>query len=124
MLVRNEAVLTEINAKEVVLSFVKALNDDDFETARNYLTDDMVFVGVLGSRNGAEAYIQDMERMRLKYNIKKAFVDGDDVCLLYDLTISGLNLLGCGWYKVENGKINSLRVVFDPRPILEQSGKK
>jgi ketosteroid isomerase-like protein len=65
MLVKNESLLTETDAKDVVISFVKALNDDDFKTARNHLSDDMVFVGVLGSRDGAESYIQDMERIRL-----------------------------------------------------------
>jgi hypothetical protein len=60
-----------------------------------------------------------MERMRLKYNIKKVFADATDVCLFYDLTISGITILGCAWYQVVEGKIRSLKVVFDPRPILE-----
>jgi hypothetical protein len=64
-----------------------------------------------------------MEEMRLKYDIRKTFVDGADVCLLYDLNISGTKLFCCGWYHVEEGKVVSLRVVFDPRPVLEVSKK-
>src|SRR5438552_1109709 len=89
MIKENPSISVANNAKEVVLSFVEALNKDDFKTARQYADDDMSFVGVLGSRNGADAYFSDMERMRLKYDIKKAFADGDDVCLLYDLDMQG-----------------------------------
>jgi len=112
---RNE---TGKEGREVVMSFIKALNNEDFKTARSFVRDDMSFEGVLGSRAGAEAYFKDMERMKIKYNIRKVFIDGGDVCLLYDFTISKVSVFGCGLYHVDNGKINSLRVVFDPRPII------
>jgi limonene-1,2-epoxide hydrolase len=111
------------SAKEVVLAFVDALNEEDFKTAGKYLTKDMTFKGVMGSRNSAEAYIKDMEQMKLKYELKKTIADKNDVCLIYDLTMSGTKLLSYGWYHVEDGKINSLNVMFDPRPILEQQKK-
>jgi len=113
----------ENSAKEAVLAFIRALNDEDFELAKRYVNDDISFVGVMGSRQGADAYFRDMERMRLKYDVKKVFVDGRDVCLFYDLNISGTNVFGCAWYQVEDGRIHSLRVVFDPRPVLEARAK-
>jgi limonene-1,2-epoxide hydrolase len=111
------------DAREVVISFIKALNDEDFNLARRCVNDKISFVGPMGSRQGAEAYFHDMERLRLKYQVKKVFVDGNDVCLLYDLTISGVTVFSCGWYRVESGKIQSLKVVFDSRPILETRAK-
>lgn len=107
------------NAKDIVMSYVKALNDEDFKTARRYVSDNMSFVGPLATVNGADAYFKDMERMRIKFEIKKVLVDGNDVCLLYDFNTGPKTLYGCGWYHLENGKISSLRAVFDPRPILE-----
>jgi limonene-1,2-epoxide hydrolase len=112
------------NAREVVLSFIQALNDEDFAAARNLLDDNMSFVGILGTRNDAESYIKDMERMKFKYDIRKVFVDGNDVCLWYDIQMSGIEVLTCGWYHIVDGKIQSLKVVFDPRPVLEQRPKK
>jgi ketosteroid isomerase-like protein len=109
------------SAKDVALSFVAAINEEDFAAARSLADDDLSFVGVLGSRQGADAYFNDMTKMRLKYDVKKAFADGDDVCLLYDLTISDLTIFGCGWYRVEGGKVKSLQVIFDPRRLLEAS---
>jgi hypothetical protein len=120
----NHPVMTDNNAREVVLSCLQALNEEEFDTARGYLHEDMNFEGVLGSRHGAEAYYNDMKKMKLKYSIKKVFASGDDVCLLYDLKISGQTIFCCGWYHVEDGKIDSLKVVFDPRPLLEQPANK
>ncbi|HEY4322405.1 MAG TPA: nuclear transport factor 2 family protein [Mucilaginibacter sp.] len=114
----------ESDAKEVVLAFLKALNDEDFDTAKKYLSDDMKFEGVLGTRDGAKVYIADMSSMKFKYGIKKAFADGDDVCILYDIAMSGQTIFSCGWYCVGGGQISSIRVVFDPRPLLEQQRKK
>ena len=111
------------SAKEVVLAFVDALNGEDFKTAGTYLAKDMTFKGVLGSRDGAEAYMKDIQHMKLKYKVKKSVAEHNDVCLIYDLTMSGTTLLGYGWYHLDDGKISSLNVMFDPRPLLEQSNK-
>lgn len=107
------------SSKEIVLAFVEALNRSDFQTARKYVAEDLKFVGVLGSREGADAYFRDMERMRLKYDVKKAFAEGNDVCLFYDITMGSVTVFCAGWYQLSDGKIRSFRVVFDPRPVLE-----
>ena len=106
--------------KEVVLAFLDAMNNEDYKTVRHYLSDDMVFNGVLGHREGADIYVEDMRKMKFKYRILKAFADGDDVCVLYDINMSGQTIFTAGWYKVRDNKIKSLRVVFDPRPIVGQ----
>lgn len=123
MRTENHDLVQAINAKEIVMSCINALNEEDFDKARKFVNENMRFIGVLGSRNGAEEYFADMRKMKLKYHIKKVFENGDDVCLLYDLDISGISIFGCGWYHVRNGKIDTLQVVFDPRPILESSRK-
>ncbi len=107
------------NPREVVLGLLQALNDHDYKAARKYANPDMIFDGVLGSRNGAESYFTDMEKMQLEYNIRRIFVEGNDVCVLYDLLIEDEKIFCCGWYQVKNGKISHLKVVFDPRPLIE-----
>ncbi len=106
-------------AVDTVLSCIAALNKHDYEEARTYVTDDMVFVGVLGAFDGGDKYTDYIKTKRITYDIHKVFVDGDDVCLLYDLKIAGTPVYGCGWYHTKEGKITMLRVVFDPRAILE-----
>ena len=50
----------ESTARATVLSYIDSLNKEDFDAARQLVTDDMVFKGVLGTREGAEVYMQDM----------------------------------------------------------------
>lgn len=105
--------------REIVLKFLKALNDEDFKTARTFVANDMKFEGVMGSRDGADAYFADMEKMKFKYDIKRLFADGDDVAAFYDIDMGkGDPIFTCGWYHVTNDKINTIKVVFDPRPLL------
>jgi hypothetical protein len=107
-------------AKEVVLRFINALNEEDFEVAKSCLCKDMVFEGVLGRREGAESYINDMKKMKFKYAVRKVFEDGEDVCLWYDIDMSGKIISTSGWYHLEDNKIKWFKVLFDPRPLSEQ----
>jgi predicted SnoaL-like aldol condensation-catalyzing enzyme len=115
---------TTTHAKNTVMSFIKFLNEENFDAARKCTDDNLKFEGVMGTRDGADAYFEDMKKMKFKYHILKTFADGDDVCLFYDITMSGVTLFCSGWYKVEHNKINWFKVVFDPRPLLHQAAKK
>ncbi len=47
------------------------------------------------------------------------FAEDDDVCVLYDMVTNspaGTAFIA-EWYRAHNGKIGSIRVVFDPRPL-------
>lgn len=107
-------------AKNVVLTFIDALNREDFNTAKNCLSEDMTFEGVLGTRSGADIYIEDMKKMKFKYEVKKAVADEADVALLYNIDMGGTFILTAGWYAVSNGKITGIKVIFDPRPVLQK----
>lgn len=105
-------------AKNNVLSFIKALNAEDFVTARRYVDTAMDFIGVMGTRHGADVYFADMEKMKFKYEIEKVFADDTDVCLWYTIQMGGKSVTASGWYHLKEGKIIKFRVLFDPRPVL------
>jgi|SRR3954466_10871313 len=121
---KTETNVIENKTKDVVLSLINAINSEDFKTAKSLVAEDMKFSGVLGSRDGADAYFKDMQQMKLKYDVKKVFSDGADACVLYNLEMSGKKIFCCAWYHLKDGKVNSLKVVFDPRPVLEATHKK
>jgi SnoaL-like protein len=106
-------------AIDTVLSCVQAINNGDYAEARTYVSDDMIFIGVMGSTDGGDDYIDYLKHKKIKYHLQKVFALGDDVCLLYDLEMGSHMIYGCGWYHLREGKINMLRVVFDPRPMLK-----
>ena len=107
-------------AGKTIQSFLQALNDEDFKTARSYLTDDMKFVGVMGARDGGDTHIADMQKMKFKYTTQKMFVDGADVSVFYDINMEAATIFCSGWYQLQHNKINSIKVIFDPRPLLEK----
>lgn len=115
--------------KEVVISYLKALNDQDFKVARSHLRDDMTFLAPIASHNSADAYLEGNEQLRSKYGIRRfcmwlrRSLDGDDVCVFFDFNIGSATLLASGWFHVDGGKITSIRLVFDPGPIVELSAK-
>jgi ketosteroid isomerase-like protein len=110
----------ENEAKELVLDLIHALNEEDFDAARNCITEDFSFVGVMGSRKGANSYIEDMKKIKIKYKIHKVLAEGGDVSVLCDYTMDGKTIFGCSWYELRDGQLSSLRSIFDPRPLLEK----
>jgi SnoaL-like domain len=115
-------------AEAVVRGFTQAISTGDFVAARDYLHDDLCFDGPLDTFDSPEPYLQAVKKLYgivQRVDIKKMFVDGADVCLLYDLvtdTQAGTAFV-CEWMQVAGDKIASIRVVFDARPFATMFGK-
>ena len=60
------AMTTTANAKNTVMSFIKHLNEENFDAARKCTDDNLKFEGVMGTREGADAYFEDMKKMKFK----------------------------------------------------------
>jgi SnoaL-like domain len=112
------------SAKEIVMEYLDLITErQDFKSARSYLTDNVSYMSPLNSFDRAEPYLKYNESLHLpKLDIKKVFVDGDDVCILHEtsLTKTGATVFTTLWFHVDGGKISSLRALFDPRPFIQQ----
>ncbi len=117
------------SARKTVMEFIQALERKDFKTVRSYISDNISVVSPgpveLTSFNKA-AFMSYLEHGNLPpFDIKKEFADSNDVCLLYEATYrEPVKTFVCAWYHVndDDGKISSLRFVFDPRPLFQQKG--
>lgn len=107
-----------METKAIVEGFLAALNAEDFDKARTFLNDDMKFIGVMGTRDDADTYIEDMKKMRFKYSIQRLFADEKGAAVFYDINMGAASIFAAGWYELENGKIKTFKVLFDPRPLL------
>jgi hypothetical protein len=114
----------DIKSKEIVLEFLEALNRKEFKSARSYVSDKVTYMAPLNSFNGAEPYFKYVEHLNLpKLDIKKVFIEGsNDVCVLWEVNYSSppAPIFVSAWYQVHDGKISSMKLVFDPRPLLQQ----
>lgn len=107
---------------ETALNLERAINQEDFQLAKTYVAEEMKYNGPFGAREGADAYLDQIAKLRLKFRTQKTFVDGGDVCAFYDIEIAQLKVPACGWFKVKDRKVTSLQVFFDPRPMLKLGG--
>jgi hypothetical protein len=107
---------------EAVNGFKRALDQGDFAAARKLLADNLVFQGPFDNFNKPEPYLDALKKLHpivKGVKLHKLFVDGNDACLLYDMetnTPVGTAFI-CEWYQVREGKIASIRAVFDARPF-------
>src|SRR5262249_53982073 len=117
------------NAASIVEEFKEALGQGDVAGARKLLHDDLSFRGPIDTFDRPEPYLEALNKLShivQRVEVKKMFVDGNDVCLLYDMvtnTPAGTAFIA-EWFHVKGGKIASIRTVFDPRPFAAMFAKK
>ncbi|SRR5713226_1672305 len=116
------------NAKGIVEKFQAALGKGDWAAARQCLHDNLSFQGPIDAFDKADHYMEAIKKLHPiveRIDLKKLFVDGNDVCILYDMvtkTPVGTAFIA-EWLQVKGDKIVGIRVVFDARPFAAMFAK-
>ena len=109
------------DSAHVAESFFDAWTGKDFQRARELVLDDVSFEGPLDSFSDADSYVASLQQLGAMITgaeKRKVFVDGDDFCVIYDLKTAPVpSTRTCEWYRVRDGKVASVSVVFDARPF-------
>jgi hypothetical protein len=114
------------NPKEIVISFQESLNKRDLGSARRCVSDNFVLSNPTGSFDNADKYFEAVKQAGqahpepCRFEVKKLFIDGSDVCVFNDVIAGSITIFACGWYHIEDQKIQSLKLVYDPRPLLQK----
>lgn len=92
----------------------------DAESLREVLAEDVVFDGPMGHVEGLEDNIASLHGLLgivRDVAVHHVFVDGPDVATVYDLhtTVTPDPILVVNWSHVVDGRITTMRAVFDPR---------
>jgi len=110
------------NSISLVEGLADALNAHDMERARSFLSDNLKFQGVFGQPiDGADAYIDAMGKLGAQQIVSKVFAEEMEACCFYDLIVpsnENITIFGAAWFKIVNGRISVIRVVFDPTPLF------
>ena len=102
--------------REIVMSYIQALDNQRYEEAMGLLHEDVRIRGPAGETFGKPVdFVEMLRRYRGRYDVRKVFDDGTDVCVLYYLKTAEVTVYMSSWYIVKNGKIVSIQTVFDPR---------
>ena len=88
------------SAREVVMAYIKAMDDRDYAAARNYLGDNVRVKGPAGEAfRSPDEFLKMMEQQLEKY----------------DFVTPKVTTIFSSWYQIKDGKIVSIQTVFDPR---------
>ncbi len=78
------------------MAYIKAVDNKDYDSIRSYLSDSVFIKGLAGEAfRSPDEFIGMMKQRNGKYAMKKVFVDGDDVCLLYDFVTPKVTAFFC-----------------------------
>src|SRR5215471_14346249 len=106
------------DAKSVALEYIEACGRKDYETVSRLLSPTMIFAGPGNAVTGAAPYLAVLRRLGpvwVRSDVKKVFVDGHEVCVIYDFvtdTPAGAVPI-VEWLRVEDGRIASVTLFFD-----------
>jgi ketosteroid isomerase-like protein len=111
------------SALEIVSAYQDAWTSKDFDTAKGFLADDIVFHSPQQHIESVTEFISMLitfaERIEPRWEMVAASSEGDNVLILYELfTLSGDGAVCADHFTIRSGKIQSETLVFDPKPFL------
>jgi hypothetical protein len=117
--------MSEISTKlqKIAHAYLDALKSRDFQVLRSLMIDNTTFSGPLAKCENADECMEGLKGLAsitTDIVIKHIWADDFDVITWYELYTSKTiePLATCNWMHIENSKISSIKVVFDPRPLL------
>ena len=110
-------------ARSVGERYFDAWTSGDFDTARALVHNDLTFCGPFETFRRADEFFESLRRvgggLLERAEKKRMFADGEDVCIIYDFVAH--EPVGASptveWYRVRDGKIAEIQIVFDTRPF-------
>jgi hypothetical protein len=110
------------SAGAILKDFYAALVKRDLASARRYLNDDLVFVGLFETYRSADEYLAALTGLlsvTVRLEVKKIISEGNDAAIFFDLETKApaeATVLVAEWHQLKNGKISHVESAFDGRP--------
>jgi ketosteroid isomerase-like protein len=116
--------------KTLALSYLDAVGNKELDRLQDMLAPDLAFRGPSMTRSTARDFLAALARLgaiHVRNDVKRVFVDGDEVCVIYDFvtdTPAGA-LPTIEWLRLENGRIRSIDLYYDRVPwktVMDEIG--
>ncbi len=118
------------NSGDVIKKFYDAVISRDISTARTYLKDDLIFVGLFETYKNANEYIAALTgllQITVRLDVKVIISERENVAVFFELETkdpAAATTLVAEWHQVTDGKIVHVRSAFDGRPFEGMFTKK
>jgi hypothetical protein len=112
----------------VLREFYDAVVKHDIPAARQFLHDDLVFVGLFETYRSAESYtaaLTGLLQVTVRLTVKAIIAEGENVAVFFELVTKApveATTLVAEWHQVRNGKIVHVESAFDGRPFAAMFG--
>jgi ketosteroid isomerase-like protein len=116
------------NAGEILKKFYAAVAKKDIATARAYLDDDLLFLGLFETYHNAEEYLAALTgllQITVRLDVQKIIAEGNDAAVFFELETKApaeATTLVAEWHQVKDGKISRVESAFDGRPFAAMFG--
>ena len=110
------------NTGEILKKFYDAVQRRNMAEARQYLHNDLMFVGLFETYRSADKYLSALTgllQVTVRLDVKKIIAEGDDAAIFFELETKAPaegTVLVAEWHQFKNGKIAHVESAFDGRP--------
>ena len=110
------------SAAAILGQFYAAVVQRDLATARRYLHDDLLFIGLFETYHGADEYIAALTgllQVTVRLEVKQIMAEDDHAAVFFELETKApaeATVLVAEWHEFRDGKIARVRSAFDGRP--------
>lgn len=106
--------------ESIARKYLDAVGSKDLDTVQSLLSPDVTFVGPVMSICGAPGVIESLQRIgaiHVRNEIKRVFVDDNEVCVIYDFVTDLVeNVPTIEWLRIDGTLIQSVRLYYDQLP--------
>ncbi len=116
------------DAGTILNNYYAAVIKRDLTTARRYLAEDLVFVGLFETYRGPDDYLSTLNgllQITVRLDIKKIIAQGNDAAIFFELQTRApaeATTLVAEWHQIKDGKIFHVESAFDGRPFAAMFG--
>jgi SnoaL-like protein len=111
-----------VESGKILKQFYDAAISRNFAAARQWLADDLEFVGLFETYRSADKYMAaftGLLSITVRLDVKKIIAEGNDAAIFFELETKApaeATVLVAEWHQIKNGKIYHVQSAFDGRP--------
>ncbi len=111
------------NAGDILKNFYAAVIKRDLASARRYLKDDLLFIGLFETYRSAQEYLAALTQLlqvTVRLDVKKIVAQGNDAAIFFELETKApvaATTLVAEWHQIKDGKVSRVESAFDGRPF-------
>ena len=107
---------TGSDLKALAVHYIQSVGQKKLDTLASLLHPELDFSGNAAASHGADAFVAAIKRLSpiiVRNDIKRVFVDGNEVGIFYDFVTTVCPVPSAEWLVIEDGKIKSIFLLFD-----------